>query len=179
MTRVQVDHSLTCSSATLFRGFAGFCKALLVGTGLKTQIRINRNNEQGFFSGRSILIAQHKLLKSWSENGVFLCARKNAEAPRKHFFAEGLAEAHVFRNFNRNLEALNEVTKMLSGACLRGTIHASYPKSISGHTTFAEGPRKVRGSPKCKTGSTPTFLLLDESSDSSFSSTSYSSSSSS
>ena len=32
------------------------------------------------------------------KTGFFLCARKDAEAPRKHFFAEGLAEARVFRN---------------------------------------------------------------------------------
>ena len=42
-------------------------------------------------------------------------------------------------------EALNEATRMLSRACLPGAIHASYPKSGSGHTTFAEAPREVRG----------------------------------
>ena len=46
---------------------------------------------------------------------------------------------------NHNLEALNATTRTLSEACLLGTIPASYPKSVSGHTTFAEAPRKVRG----------------------------------
>ena len=39
-----------------------------------------------------------QLIKSWSGNEVFLCARKDTEALRKHFFAEVLAEAQVFRN---------------------------------------------------------------------------------
>ena len=47
----------------------------------------------GVFSVRWIKYnpATPKLLKSWSENEVFLCAQKDAEVPRKHFLAEGLA----------------------------------------------------------------------------------------
>ena len=48
---------------------------------------------------------------------------------------------------------------MFSVACLLGTIQASYPKNISGHTTFVEAPWKVRGSPTCCTGSIPIPLL--------------------
>ena len=46
-----------------------------------------------------------------------------------------------------NLEALNEATKMFQEHLFLGlgTILASNPKSMSGHTTFAEAPRKVRG----------------------------------
>ena len=40
-----------------------------------------------------------------------------------------------------------------------GTILASNARSISGHTTFAEAPRKVPGSPKVNTGSIPMPLL--------------------
>ena len=58
-------------------------------------------------------------------------------------------------------EALNKATKMFQEHVFLGlgTTLASNPKSISGHTTFAEGPRKVRGSPKVNTGSIPMPLL--------------------
>ena len=37
-------------------------------------------------------------MKSWPENDEFSCVCGRTRKMRKHFFAEGFAEAHVFRN---------------------------------------------------------------------------------
>ena len=100
-------------------------------------------------------------------------ASPSRKGSRKLMFSESLAlnmqvepAMYVYvssQPFNHNLEALNEATKL---KCFQehvflglGTILASNPRSISGHTTFAEAPRKLRGSPKVNTGSIPMPLL--------------------
>ena len=85
-------------------------------------------------------------------------ASPSRKGSRKLMFSESLAlnmqvepAMYVYVSsqlFNHNLEALNQATKL---KCFQehvflglGTILASNPRSISGHTTFAEAPRKVR-----------------------------------
>ena len=87
--------------------------------------------------------ATQKLIKSWSENVVFLCAWKDAEAPRSHFFAEGLAEAHVFRNSGHQqfLKPFRRSRSQNSAEDLRGNTRGRW-KQKKLQALLAEGLRK-------------------------------------